>query len=115
MTISRARSATQLRALPARLAPAAALLSMAVAVVPAAHADAIDNAFLAAVRAKGVNFATAEAAVVAGHEVCDELDLGKQKSDVANEVMTNSGLDAYRAGFFVGASVAAFCPRYRGS
>ena len=82
MTISRARSATQLRALPARLAPAAALLSMAVAVVPAAHADAIDNAFLAAVRAKGVNFATAEAAVVAGHEVCDELDLGKQKSDV---------------------------------
>jgi hypothetical protein len=30
-------------------------------------------------------------------------------------VMTNSNLDGYRAGFFIGASIAAYCPRYRGS
>ncbi|CPR11984.1 hypothetical protein BN971_03277 [Mycobacterium bohemicum DSM 44277] len=77
-----------------------------------AHADAVDYAFLNAVKAKGINFASPQAALIAGHEVCDELDLGKQKSDVATEVMTNSQLDGYRAGFFVGASVAAYCPRY---
>jgi hypothetical protein len=77
-----------------------------------AKADDVDNAFLNAVKVKGINFATPEAAIVAGHEVCDELDLGRQKSDVANEVVTSSNLDGYRAGYFVGASIAAFCPRH---
>ena len=53
--------------------------------------------------------------IVAGHEVCDELDLGKPKSDVASEMMNNSNLDGYRAGFFIGASISAYCPRYHGS
>ena len=80
-----------------------------------AKADDVDNAFLNAVKAKGINFPSPEAAIIAGHEVCDELDLGRQKSDVANEVMSSSNLDGYRAGYFVGASVAAFCPRHHGS
>lgn len=91
------------------------LLSLAVAVSPAANADAVDNLFVTAVKNKGIEFATPQAAIVAGHEVCDELDIGKQKSDIASEVMTNSNLDGYRAGFFIGASIAAYCPRYRGS
>ncbi|MEE6178414.1 DUF732 domain-containing protein [Mycobacterium sp. 050134] len=95
------------------LALAVALPGIAAVSAPAAGADTIDNAFLSAVKGKGINFASPQAAIVAGHEVCDELDLGRQKSDVASEVMTNSNLDAYRAGFFVGASVSAFCPRYR--
>jgi hypothetical protein len=93
----------------------AVLLSLGGVATPTAHADNVDNAFLNAVKAKGINFATPEAAIVAGHEVCDELDLGRQKSDVANEVMTSSSLDGYRAGYFVGASVAAFCPRHHSS
>jgi hypothetical protein len=89
------------------------LLSLAVAVSPAAKADAVDNLFVTAVKNKGIEFANPQAAIVAGHEVCDELDIGKQKSDIASEVMTNSNLDGYRAGFFIGASIAAYCPRYR--
>jgi hypothetical protein len=87
-------------------------LSLAAVATPTAHADLIDDAFVAAVKAKGIDFASPQAAIIAGHEVCDELDLGKQKSDIANEVMTNSPLDGYHAGFFVGAAVAAYCPRY---
>ena len=115
MTTGQVRSPRSVRSLLAGLVLMAALPGLAAVATPTAHADAVDNAFLAAVKAKGINFASPQAAIVAGHEVCDELDLGKQKSDVASEVMTNSQLDGYRAGFFVGASVAAYCPRYHGS
>jgi hypothetical protein len=81
---------------------------------PTAHADAVDVNFLSALKSKSINFASTQAAIIAGHEVCDELDLGRQKSDVASDVMNNSNLDGYHAGFFVGASVGAFCPRHAG-
>ncbi|TVS83927.1 DUF732 domain-containing protein [Mycobacterium helveticum] len=111
MTHSRTRTPQRGRPLSVGLALTVALLGPAGIAAPAAHADAIDNAFLSAVQAKGINFPSAQAAIIAGHEVCDELDLGRQKSDVASEVMSNSRLDGYHAGFFVGASIAAFCPR----
>jgi hypothetical protein len=47
--------------------------------------------------------------------VCDELDSGRASSDVANDVMQQSSLDGYHAGFFVGVSIAAFCPRHAGA
>jgi hypothetical protein len=36
--------------------------------------------------------------------------------DVMNykDVVSSSNLDAYHAGFFVGASIAAYCPKYVG-
>src|ERR1700759_360758 len=91
-----------------------ALLGLTAVGNPAARADAVDDSFIGAVKNRGIKFPSPQAAIVAGHEVCDELDLGRQKSDVASEVMQNSNLDSYAAGFFVGVSVAAFCPRYRG-
>lgn len=112
MTNSRMRAPERARPLPVGLAVTVALLCLAWTAAPAARADAIDNAFLSAVKAKGINFSSPQAAIIAGHEVCDELDLGRQKSDVAAEVMDHSQLDGYHAGFFVGASIAAFCPRH---
>ncbi len=88
------------------------LLGTAGVTTPFARADAVDDTFLSALKAKGINFASSQAAIVAGHEVCDELDLGRQSSDVANDVTKNSNLDGYHAGFFVGVSIAAFCPRH---
>ena len=82
---------------------------------PSAHADAVDASFLNALKAKGVTFASGQAAVIAGHQVCDALDGGRASSDVANDVMQQSGLDGYHAGFFVGVSIAAFCPRHAGA
>jgi hypothetical protein len=113
MTTGRLRSPRLARPLLAGLVLLVALLGLAGVSTPTAHADAVDNAFLNAVKSKGIDFASTQAAIVAGHEVCDELDSGRQESDVASTLMTNSNLDGYRAGFFVGVSVAAFCPRHR--
>ena len=115
MTTSQVRSPRPVRSLLAGLVLVVALLSLAEVATPTAHADAVDNAFITALKAKGIDFASPQAAIVAGHEVCDELDLGRQKSDVASDVMNNSGMDGYHAGFFVGVSVAAYCPRYHAS
>ncbi|OBG24830.1 DUF732 domain-containing protein [Mycobacterium sp. 852002-51057_SCH5723018] len=115
MTTGQARIRNPQRAPLRRLVLTAALLGLAGVATPTARADAVDNAFLSAVKAKGIDFASPQAAIVAGHEVCDELDLGRQKSDIASEVMNNSKLDGYRAGYFVGASVSAYCPRYHAS
>jgi len=104
---------TPTRTLAAGLIPVIAMLGTLGAAAPTAHADAaVDNTFTAALSSKGINFASPQSAIVAGHEVCDELDLGRQSSDVANDVTKNSNLDGYHGGFFVGVSIAAFCPRH---
>ena len=91
---------------------AVALLGLVAVTGPTAHADAVDSNFLGAIGSKGITFASGQSAIVAGHEVCDELDQGKQATDVANDVMAQTNLDGYHAGFFVGVSIAAFCPRH---
>jgi hypothetical protein len=96
----------------AGLVPVVALVSLVGVAAPTAHADAVDDNFLAALKAKGINVDSPQRAIIAGHVVCDQLDLGRQPSDVANDVSKNSNLDGYHAGFFVGASIAAFCPRH---
>ena len=108
------RSPCTVRSLPAGLVLLVALLSLVGfgVAAPTAHADAVDDTFLSALKSKGINFASPQAAIIAGHEVCDELDLGRQPSDVASDVQKNSNLDGYHAGFFIGVSIAAFCPRH---
>jgi hypothetical protein len=109
----RVRSSSPLRSLLAGLVLAGALLGVAAEAAPAARADAdTSTTFLSALTSRGITFGSRQAAISAGREVCDELDQGKQASDVANTVMTQSNLDGYHAGFFVGASIAAMCPRH---
>ncbi|WP_421841740.1 DUF732 domain-containing protein [Mycobacterium sp.] len=112
MATSQVRSLRHRRALFTSLALVAALLSLTALATSTAHADGVDDAFLKAVKSKGINFASPQAAIIAGHEVCDELDLGRHKSEIANDVMSRSRLDGYHAGYFVGTSIAAYCPRH---
>lgn len=114
MTTTQVRSSSPVRSLLASLVLIVALISLVGVAVPTAHSDAVDNNYLTALKSKGVNFASGQSAIIAGHEVCDELDLGRQASDVATDVTKNSNLDNYHAGFFVGVSIAAFCPRHSG-
>jgi maleate cis-trans isomerase len=114
MTTNEVRSLTPLRSVLTVTALLGALSGLAGVALPTAHADAVDDRFIAALTAKGINVDSPQRAIIAGHEVCDELDLGRQKPDVAAEVMQNSNLDSYKAGYFVGLSVAAFCPRQSG-
>jgi hypothetical protein len=102
-----------LRSLLTGLVLGLAFLGVVAATTPAARADADSGGtFLGALSAKGISFASGPAAVAAGREVCAELDQGKQTSDVANNVMSRSNLDSYHAGFFIGASIGAICPRH---
>ena len=108
------RSPSPLRSLLTGFVLAFALLSVVAVAAPTAHADyAVDSSnFVGALTSKGITFASRQSAIAAGHEVCDELDQGKQASDVGSTVMTQTNLDGYHAGFFVGVSIAAFCPRH---
>ncbi|MGB6206660.1 DUF732 domain-containing protein [Mycobacterium sp.] len=115
MTTTEVCSLRRARSLLAGLVLSAGLLGLVGAAAPTAHADAVDNNFVNALNSRGITFASAQAAIVAAHEVCDELDGGRATSDVANDVMQQSSLDGYHAGFFVGVSIAAFCPRHEGS
>ncbi|BDB40831.1 MULTISPECIES: DUF732 domain-containing protein [Mycobacterium] len=116
MTINRMRTRSARRTwLPGTALVAALVVPMAVAAAPTAHADGIDGQFLNALQSHGINFATPQAAILAAHQVCDELDNGRAKADVANEVAGSSNLDGYHAGYFVGLSISAYCPRHHAS
>ncbi|BBX74641.1 DUF732 domain-containing protein [Mycobacterium shinjukuense] len=112
MATRQVRSSRRVRSLLAGPVLVITLLGFAAVATPIAHADGVDDAFLNAVKSKGINFASPLSAIVAGHVVCDELDFGRQKADVANDVMNSSNLDGFRAGYFVGVSIAAYCPRH---
>ena len=47
-----------------------------------------------------------------GHLVCDKLDGGEAPEQVANDIVQGGKLDSYHAGFFVGVSIRAYCPKY---
>lgn len=111
--IPKAHSFSPPRSLLAGLVVAAALSGVVGQLTPAAYADADNSSnFLGALTARGITYTSGPAAIAAGREVCSELDEGKQASDVANDAMAQTKLDAYHAGFFVGASIAAMCPRH---
>jgi hypothetical protein len=95
------------------------LVTMAVALigllaaVPTAHADTIDDAFLAALRSEGITDHMSSAhAIEAGHFVCVRLDNGMTPNDVVADVLNSSNMPAYHSGFFVGAAINAYCPRH---
>ncbi len=77
-----------------------------------AHADATDDAYLKVLRANGIAYESPQSAIIAGHLVCHQLDLGKTPDQIATDVLNSSTLDPYHAGYFVGVSVAAYCPKY---
>ncbi|OBH46873.1 DUF732 domain-containing protein [Mycobacterium mantenii] len=91
--------------------PLAGLLGV-LAASATAHATTADDAFLAALKAKGINYESPDAAVNSGHTVCHELDMGQTPEQVANNVLSSSTLDSYHAGYFVGVSIKAYCPKY---
>lgn len=91
--------------------PAAGLLGV---LSPAwtAHAAGSDDSFLAAIKGKGINYESPDSAIKSGHLVCDKLDGGEAPEGVANDIIQGGKLDSYHAGFFVGASIRAYCPKY---
>jgi hypothetical protein len=81
--------------------------------VSTAHADTNDNKFLAALKTEGItDHLSPDHAIEAAHSVCQKLDGGETPTQVANDVLNNSTMPAYHSGYFVGASINAYCPQY---
>jgi Protein of unknown function (DUF732) len=79
-----------------------------------AHADSHDQMFLSALQSEGItDHVSSSHAIEAGHMVCDKLDGGLSPSDEASDVLLSSQMPAYHAGYFVGASIKAYCPQYQ--
>lgn len=95
---------------------AAMVLGAALGLLSAApaHADKTDDKFIADLRTEGITDHVSNAhAIEAGHFVCVKLDNGMSPNDVANDVLNSSSMPAYHSGFFVGASIDAYCPRHK--
>jgi hypothetical protein len=89
------------------------LMGSLAAAGPTARAGYLnDDKFLEALRSQGINYRSEAAAISAGHLVCTDLDDGEVPSQVAHDLMNSSDLDAFHAGYFVGASIGAYCPKY---
>lgn len=94
------------------LAATLALVGPFIAVVPTVRADALDDKFIGALQSRDIHYRSPEAAIAAAHLVCDELNNGDSKAKVAQDVIDQTDLDPYHAGYFVGASVGAYCSQY---
>ena len=92
------------------LSSAAALLSAA-----PASADETDDAFIAALENYGIDINDHNAAITMGHNVCAALHNGHDESFLVLDVIHDTHLSARQASYFVGVSVAAYCPQYKGN
>jgi hypothetical protein len=88
------------------LSSAAALLSAA-----PASADPTDDAFLAALATNGITIPDGTAIQLA-RTTCALLDQGTTRPLLAMKLMNDTNLSSRQAGFFIGASTAAYCPQY---
>ena len=94
------------------------LSATALVAAPLASADPGDDAFIGVLSNYGINTDNRDTVIAHGHGVCAALDKGQDSSVIALKLMNDPKLDISsrrEAGFFVGASVAAYCPQYRGS
>ncbi len=96
-------------ALGAVLLSAAAVLCAAPAI-----ADPTDDAFVGALAKNGITMSDRIAEVSMGHTVCAGFDQGQPSTEVAMRLVRETPLSPKQAGYFVGVSVAAYCPQYRG-
>jgi hypothetical protein len=89
-------------------------LSGLLASASTAHADPTDDKFLASLQSEGITDHVSPAhAIEAAHSVCVKLDNGATPTSVVNDVLNSSNMPAYHSGFFVGASIDAYCPRHK--
>jgi Protein of unknown function (DUF732) len=98
-----------------RPAACAVLLCVAALSTPApASADPTDDSFLGALANYGININNPDTAIAMAHTVCAGFDQNQNSNIVAMKVMKDTTLTAKQSGYFVGLSISAYCPQYKG-
>jgi hypothetical protein len=96
-----------------RLLVTAVALLGPVVTVATAHADSNDDKFLAMLKSEGItDHISSSHAIEAGHMVCTKLEGGMTPTEVAYDVLNSSVMPGYHSGYFVGASIKAYCPQF---
>lgn len=93
----------------------AVLLSVAELLSAArASADPTDDAFLGALSNYGIVMNDGNSAISLAHTVCAGFDKNPNSNVMAMRVMKEANLTLKQSGFFVGASISAYCPQWKG-
>jgi hypothetical protein len=79
-----------------------------------ASADPTDDAFLGALSKNGIVINDGNNAIAMAHTVCAGFDKNPSSSVMAMKVMKEANLTLKQSGFFVGASISAYCPQWKG-
>jgi hypothetical protein len=74
----------------------------------------VDHRFLNALDSHGVGYVSADWAIWDAHRVCADLGRGVSPESEAEAIMGQTDLDGWHAGFYVGASIGAYCPQWIG-
>jgi hypothetical protein len=81
---------------------------------PPAAADHMDDAFIAALAKNGIAMPDRGNAIASAHSVCAGFDKGEASTALAMGLVRDTDLSPKQAGYFIGVSVAAYCPQYKG-
>ncbi|ORV85910.1 hypothetical protein AWC11_18555 [Mycobacterium interjectum] len=76
-------------------------------------AQTSDGDFVGALEERGISVADPDSAVATAHEICAEFDRGEAAAVVVLKLMKETNLSSAQAGYFVGASVTAYCPQHQ--
>jgi hypothetical protein len=107
-------SATNRFATRARTFVGSTLIGAAALVGFAGQASAAlpDNQFAALLNQKGITFSSPAVAVGEANVVCSKIGRGESFTSVLEDLHTaDPTLSQYQAGYFIGASVASYCPQ----
>lgn len=71
----------------------------------------VDEAFVSTVHADGLLAGASDDQIIdIGHQTCAAFDAGNDFLTVTQTVMDAGGMDAYDAGYFIGAALFSYCP-----
>lgn len=94
------------------LAAPVGLFAVAATLAAPAHADVIDNSFLAALSNADVTYSTPANTVALGHSVCPMLVEPHPRTfdSVVSNVQDNTGMSHEKAGAFTLIAIGEYCP-----
>jgi hypothetical protein len=92
----------------------ALVLSAALLSTATASADATDDAFVAALAKQRIVFADHNTAIAVAHTVCGQFDTTNKSGVIAMKLTKDTDLSLRQSGYFIGASVSAYCPQNLG-
>jgi uncharacterized protein DUF732 len=93
-------------------AATAALGLAAFASAGVASAGSVDDTFITVITDQGIKPPSAKEAISVAHDVCAVIDEGGDLVDAVTAVSDYTELDTEDSAFFVGASVASYCPQH---